>query len=146
VTNQMGSPPLDGPIDVAYHGNALLVANSAYVSNTPANWALLDVFVGEPGISTAQHPSIPTPNQYKELAISVSPHRVRAGKRTRLRFTVTSNGDAVAGATVRVGKKRATTDAHGHASLTIVIRRRGPHEATTRKSGYRPAHATFAAR
>jgi len=146
VANQSNQPPLDGPIDVAYHGNSLLVANSAYVSNTPANWALVDISVGEPGISTALRPSIPTPNTFKELAITVRPKVIRTGRRTRMRLRVTSNGDAVKGATVRIARKRTTTNAQGRASLSVVVRKRGSHDATARKTGYRPAHATFRAR
>jgi hypothetical protein len=146
VANQANQPPLDGPIDMAYHGNSLLVANSAYLSNTPANWALVDIFVGEPGLSTAQRPSIPTPGGYRELAIRVSPRKIRAGRRTRLHFKVTSNGDPVKGATVRVGRKRTRTNARGRGSLSVVVRKRGRHDATVRKPGYRPAHATFTVR
>jgi streptogramin lyase len=147
LANQASQPPLDGPIDVAFHGDSLLVANSAYVSNTPENWALLDVFVGEPGIDTALHPSIPGPETFRELALRVRPKVVRAAKRTRMHFRVTTTtGDVVAGARVRVGRKRATTNRNGRASFAVVVRRRGRHSATARKPGYRPTHATFRAR
>ena len=145
VANQANSPPLDGPIDVAYHGNSLLVANSAYVSNSSSSWALIDVFVGEPGISTAVHPDIPGPAP-KPLELSVSPTRVAVGKRVRLRFRVTSIGLAVGGAQVRFGRIHRRSDAHGRASALVVIRRRGAHRVTARKPGYDPAHATFRAR
>src|SRR3954464_9763070 len=50
VTNMTFTPPLDSPLDVAFRGNSLLVANSAYLSNSASSVALLDVFVGEPGL------------------------------------------------------------------------------------------------
>src|SRR5436305_5249082 len=145
VSNQANNPPLDGPIDVAYHGNSLLVANSAYVSNSSSSWALTDVFVGEPGISTAVPPDIPGPAP-KPLELTVSPARVTTGKRVRLRFRVTSIGLAVGGAQVRVGRIHRSTDTHGRASAVVVIRSRGAHRVTARKPGYRPAHATFRVR
>jgi hypothetical protein len=49
VANSGYQPPLDAPVDVAFRGNSLLVANSAFLSNNAQNFALLDVFVGEPG-------------------------------------------------------------------------------------------------
>jgi sugar lactone lactonase YvrE len=144
VTNAASSPTLDGPIDVAYHGDSLLVANSAYVSNSSQNWALIDVYVGEPGISTAQHPVIPGPA--RELALTMVPSSVRAGRQTRFSFVVSSAGEPVGGARVRIGRAHATSDAHGRASLAVVVHTRGPHRATVRKPGYRPTHVDFVAR
>src|SRR3954471_23844776 len=49
VTNMTFTPPLDGPLDVAFRGDSLLGANSGFVSNNTSSFAVLDVFVGEPG-------------------------------------------------------------------------------------------------
>jgi sugar lactone lactonase YvrE len=144
VTNATSSPTLDGPIDVAYHGDSLLVANSAYVSNSSQNWALIDVYVGEPGISTAQRPVLPGPLQ--QLELTLLPHSVRAGRQTTFSFVVSANGAPIAGARVRIARTRATTDKRGRATLTIVVHHRGGHIASVRKPGYRPTHASFAAR
>jgi sugar lactone lactonase YvrE len=146
VANQAGQPPLDGPIDVAYHGDSLLVANSAYVSNSSSSWALVDVFVGEPGISTAIHPSIPDPGVTRELRLSMSPRVVKAGAHTRMQFRATSGGKPVGGARVRIGRRHLRTDAQGRVSAVVVVKTRGRHRASVRKQGYRPAHVDFRAR
>ena len=54
------TPPLDGPIDVAFRGTSLLVANSGFLSNNASSFALLDVFVGEAGYAPIR-PKVPAP-------------------------------------------------------------------------------------
>src|SRR5436190_2921076 len=58
VTNETYKPPLDSPLDVAFRGNSLLVANSSYLSNSASSFALLDVNVGEPGYDPLR-PKVP---------------------------------------------------------------------------------------
>jgi outer membrane protein assembly factor BamB len=143
VTNMTFTPPLDGPLDVAFRGNSLLVANSGFVSNNASSFALLDVTVGEPGYDVLR-PKIRTGTRALKLALS--PTRVRAGKRTRMRFRVTdADGAAIAGARVRVGRRYFTTDAGGRASARVLVAHVGAKRATVRKPGYRPAHADFRA-
>src|SRR3954451_23195069 len=60
VTNMTFKPPLDSPLDVAFRGNSLLVANSGYLSNSASSFALLDVFVGEQGYDPLR-PAVPPP-------------------------------------------------------------------------------------
>jgi hypothetical protein len=146
VANLTNQPPLDGPLDVAWHGDSLLVANSAYVSNSASNWALLDVFVGEPGISTTLHPSIGGATTVRSLQVTVRPTRVPAGRRVLLHFVVSSDGVPVGGARVRVGRTHLRTDPGGRIVATVVIHHRGAHRVSARKQGYRPAHATIVAR
>ena len=144
ITNETFKPPLDGPIDLAFRGNSVLVANSGYVSNNSSSFALLDVFVGEPGYDPLR-PKVPAPpTAPTQLHLNVSPKRVKAGKRTRMRFRVTGeSGKAVGGANVRVGRTHIRTDSHGRATALILVRTRGVKRATVRSNGFRPNHATF---
>src|SRR4051812_33342747 len=122
VTNMTFTPPLDGPIDVAFRGTSLLVANSAFLSNSASSWALLDVFVGETGYDPIR-PKVPAPaGAPAQLKLSVSPRTVKAGKPTRMRFKVTgAAGKAVSGARIRVGRTHMRSNAKGRASATITV-------------------------
>lgn len=143
VTNMTFAPPLDGPLDVAFRGNSLLVANSAFVSNSASSFAILDVDVGEPGYEVLR-PKIRTgPPQ---LRLSVSPRRVVAGKRAPMRFRVTDDeGTPIAGARVRVGRRHFRTGPDGRATASIVVQFAGAKRATVRSNGFRPGHADFRA-
>jgi sugar lactone lactonase YvrE len=145
VTNMSFNPPLDGPLDVAFRGDSLLVANSGFVSNNASSFALLDVFVGEPGYDVLR-PKIPFgAGPATQLRLTVSPKRVVAGRRTRMRFTVTTaTGQAVAGR-IRVGRTHIETDANGKASVRVLVEHTGRKRATVRSDGFRPAHADFRA-
>ena len=55
------------------------------------------------------------------LRVRVSPRRVRAGRRSRVRIVV--SGPCASGATVRIGRSRARTDTRGRATLRVRIRR-----------------------
>src|SRR3954453_14457144 len=110
VTNMTFTPPLDSPLDVAFRGNSLLVANSAYLSNSASSFAVLDVFVGEPGYDPLR-PKVPAPaSAPTQLRLSVSPKTINAGKPTRMRFRVTGqSGKGVGGARIRVGRTHIRT-------------------------------------
>src|SRR3954453_16656238 len=110
VTNMTFTPPLDSPLDVAFRGTSLLVANSGYLSNSAASFAILDVFVGEPGLDVLR-PKIPQPQSAPtQLRLSVSPKTINAGKPTRMRFRVTGqSGKGVGGARIRVGRTHIRT-------------------------------------
>jgi endoglycosylceramidase len=73
------------------------------------------------------------------LIVRVAPRRVKAGKRVRLTVTVRPTAK---GATVRVGKRRARTDAHGRARLRIRFARRGRVPVTVR-AGTRSGRTTL---
>lgn len=143
VTNETFKPPLDSPLDVAFRGDSLLVVNSAYLSNSSSSFALLDVYVGEPGYAPLR-PKVPGPAL--PLAITVAPKKVRVGRRVRMRFRVTAEGEPVRGATIRVGRSHFRTASNGRATHVIVVHHPGSKRATVRKAGMRPAHATFRAR
>jgi sugar lactone lactonase YvrE len=143
VTNMTFTPPLDGPLDVAFRGNSLLVANSAFVSNTASSFAILDVNVGEPGYDVLR-PKIRTGTP--QLKLTVSPKRVVAGRRTRIRFRVTDDsGNVVPAARIRVGRRYTPADANGRANVLVVVRHPGVKRATVRSDGFRPGHADFRA-
>jgi sugar lactone lactonase YvrE len=146
VTNMMFTPPLDSPLDVAFRGNSLLVANSAFLSNSASSFAILDVFVGEPGLDVLR-PKIPSATAGPaQLKLSVTPKTVVAGKRTRMRFKVTGeSGKAVGGARIRVGRSHLRSGADGRASALVLVRHAGAKRATVRYQGFRPGHVDFRA-
>jgi sugar lactone lactonase YvrE len=146
VTNMGFTPPLDSPVDVAFRGTSLLVANSAFLSNSPSSFALLDVFVGETGHEPLR-PKVPAPaTAPSQLELSVSPRSVKAGRRVTLRFKVTGqSGKAVGGARIRVGKTHVRSNKAGRATMKVVIHHAGAKRATVRSSGFRPGHADFRA-
>jgi len=63
------------------------------------------------------------------LLVSVSPRRVKAGKRARLTIRVRP---AVKGAAVRVGGRRARTDGHGRARVRVRFARAGSVRVSVR--------------
>lgn len=146
VANMSFRPPLDGPIDVAFRGKSLLVANSAFLSGSASNWALLDVFVGEEGHAPIR-PKVPgTDSAAAQLRLTVAPKRVVVGRRARMRFRVTgSSGAAVGGARIRVGRTHVRSDKRGRATAFVTIRHAGTKRATVRARGFRPTHAKFRA-
>jgi sugar lactone lactonase YvrE len=146
ITNATFSPPLDSPIDVAFRGTSLIVANSGFLSNSPSSFALLDVFVGETGHAPLR-PKLPAPaGAATQLQLSVAPRTVTTGRRTRFRFKVTGeSGKAVGGARIRVGRTHVRSDKRGRASMSVLIRHAGAKRATVRSNGFRPGHATFRA-
>jgi sugar lactone lactonase YvrE len=145
VANSSYKPPLDSPVDVAFRGDSLIVANSAFLSNSAQNFALLDVFVGEPGYEPLRPRMAPSAAEVGVLRLKVSPTRVPAGKRVRVRFEVTAAGRPLPGADVRIGRTHVRTDARGRAAAMVLIRRPGTRRVSVRAAGYRPAHALLVA-
>jgi S-formylglutathione hydrolase FrmB len=74
------------------------------------------------------------------LRLRVRPLVVRAGRRVRLRFRVTATRcgrrEPVAGAVVRFGKRRVTTNTRGRASMRVRVRS-GRRALRASKPGYR---------
>jgi len=68
------------------------------------------------------------------LTLAARPGRLRRGRATSMRFTVSDAGDPVRGAAVRVGGKSATTDRNGRVTLSLTSRR--ALTATAMRSGY----------
>src|SRR3954466_15660253 len=140
VTNMTFTPPLDSPLDVAFRGNSLLVANSAFLSNSASSFALLDVFVGEPGLDVLRPKIGSASSGVTQLKLSVSPRTVVAGERTRMRFKVTTTtGRPVAGR-IRIGRTHVATDPNGRATARVLVAHAGRKRATVRSQGFRPGH------
>ena len=83
-----------------------------------------------PGAAAAKKP---------KLRLRVTPRRVRAGRRTRLRFRVTSRGRPVRGAKVRFPGRTRKTGRRGRARMVRRPMRRGVRRVTATKRGYRRA-------
>jgi sugar lactone lactonase YvrE len=45
-----GQVPFDNPASVSFEGERILVTNQSYLTGNSANWAVFDVFAGEPGL------------------------------------------------------------------------------------------------
>jgi hypothetical protein len=75
------------------------------------------------------------------LRIKARPRRIRAGRRTRVTFTVTRGKKRVRGARVRFAGKRHRTGKHGRARFTVRLHKRGIRRAVVSKPGYRSAKA-----
>ncbi|MEA2478255.1 MAG: hypothetical protein QOJ07_177, partial [Thermoleophilaceae bacterium] len=62
------------------------------------------------------------PKAQAKVVLGVTPRKAKAGRRTKYSFTVKNGaGGAVQGARVTFGAKRATSDAHGRARLTLAL-------------------------
>jgi hypothetical protein len=145
VTNMTFTPPLDSPLDVAFRGNSLLVANSAFLSNSASSFAILDVFVGEPGYDVLRPKIRSNAGGATQLELTVSPKKVVAGRRTRMRFTVTATDGRPVAARIRIGRTHIRTDSNGRASARVLVKHAGAKRATVRSDGFRPGHADFRA-
>jgi len=69
------------------------------------------------------------------LDLAASPSKIKHGKRTAVKFTVT-DPDPVKGAKVTAGGKSATTDKHGHATIDLGPTRAKSIKAMATKAGY----------
>jgi hypothetical protein len=57
LNNQLQTVPYDSPLGLAFQGNRLLIANSAFLDGLPSSWAVLTLDVGEPGVAQI-HPHL----------------------------------------------------------------------------------------
>jgi hypothetical protein len=75
-----------------------------------------------------------------KLSLRVKPKRARRGRKTCFKLIVSdSNGRPVPGATVRVGKKKKTTNRNGRASICRRFSKPKKPRVTARKAGYEEA-------
>jgi DNA-binding beta-propeller fold protein YncE len=82
----------------------------------------------------------------QHMRLSVSPRRVRAGRRTRLRVLVREvGGGAVDGAAIRIGGVLAHTNAAGRADLRVRLRRPERVRLVVSDGGYASAAVTITA-
>lgn len=103
---------------------------SAYKIDGNAQTGALDLVVLFGGINNqAQFHTQVLPG----LGIKAKPAKIKKGQATAVKFTV-SDPDPVKGAKVKVAGKSATTDAGGHATITLTIKK--TVTATATKAGY----------
>ena len=82
-----------------------------------------------------------------KLALKASPASVTARtKARRVKFTVTAAGLPIAGASVSFAGAKATTDAHGRATVSAKLKKAGKRTATVTRSGFKSARATVRVR
>jgi PKD repeat protein len=77
----------------------------------------------------------------KPSKLTARPRHAQAGKRTCFRFTFSSRGHGVRGATVRFAGHTAHTSRRGAARICLALHR-GTYTARASKHGYRSARAT----
>lgn len=119
-------------------GNAVPARNGIFVANEVGGST-----VGA-GPSTGRPPAA---TSGPRLALSVRPRSTTTGCRVfRFHTTRRSNRRPVRGATVSFHGHRATSDAHGNASIRTCIRSAGRFGARATKRGYRPASARVTVR
>ena len=79
------------------------------------------------------------------LRLTVSPRRVRVGRRVRLRFVVRSGGRPLRGASVRIAGRMVRTNGRGRAQLSVRFTRARVYTARATRRGYRPDTASVRA-
>jgi fermentation-respiration switch protein FrsA (DUF1100 family) len=75
------------------------------------------------------------------LRVKVRPKHIRAGRRTRVTFTVLRGHKRLRGARVRFAGKRRTTGRSGRARFSVRLHGHGIRRAVVTKRGYRSARA-----
>jgi hypothetical protein len=75
------------------------------------------------------------------LRVKARPKRIRAERRKRVTFTVTSHGTRVRGALVRFAGKKHRTGRKGRARFSVRLHKRGLRRAVASKPGYHRAKA-----
>src|SRR4051812_15754782 len=132
----VGSPSFGG---VAIVGKGLFAAVGTSMNSSGSIVALGD---------TSASGAAPGPGagpRTTRLRLTVTPRRARVGRRTAFRFRVRAAGQAVVGATVRFGRRKAVTNTAGRARIVLVMHRRGLHRASARRFGFAPGRATVRA-
>ena len=90
-------------------------------------------------------PGVVVPFPAPRLALAVRPRRVRAGRRTRFRFTATVRDRGMTyparGATVRFAGRSRVVNAAGTASMRVKLKRPGRKRARVSQGGVRSASA-----
>lgn len=146
ITHEASGPddvPFDGTASATFDGDRLIVTNNAFISGDANNWALFDVYAGEPGEPAFIPPKI-TPTTPSRVKATVRPRRVRVGRRVRLRLRVfrTQPKRGVKGARARVnGRRSKRTNARGRTSLRVRFRTPGRRTVKFKKRGKTIARA-----
>src|SRR5439155_914536 len=102
----------------------LIVTNLSQTLGDRSHQVLFDIFAGEPGL-TPFVPDATSLERQPRYRLSVSPRRVRAGRRTRLRFRATENSadvrKTVADATIRLGRLRVRTGSVARGAQVAIL-------------------------
>jgi sugar lactone lactonase YvrE len=157
ASNAKMAVPYDEPSSVQFDGERLIVTNLSYLAGDTSHQVLFDMFAGEPGAPvfhpaaaasapgpTSPSASHPAPGAPARFRLTVSPRRVVAGRRVRLRFHAFVRRDArharpLAGVRIRVAGRHTTTGRAGRASILLVLHRGGLVSVHGSRRGYRPA-------
>lgn len=153
LANSAQEVPFDDASTLAFLGDDLLVANSAYGTGDSAHWAVLRVRGAGPGVApvrplgTLPAPAAAPPatgEKPPRLRVAVAPRRVRAGVRTTL--TVRARlGAAPASGTALAGGRRARLRG-GRAVLRLRFTAAGRRRVCVRVPGGRRACAALEVR
>ena len=85
------------------------------------------------------------PASPSRVRLAIAPRRIRAGRRTRLRFTATApvagSMQPAGGVTIRLGGQRVRTSPRGIARMTVRMRREGRYFARARRADLRRGSA-----
>jgi hypothetical protein len=99
-------------------------------------WTSWGRFTFADGSSDAVVSRTPCTQAKPALRLAVRPRRVQAGRRTRLRFRVSSTaGRCVSHSSVRIGGRAVRTDRHGRATLRTIFRQPGVRTARATHPG-----------
>jgi sugar lactone lactonase YvrE len=166
VDNALLEVPMDAPAGVAFEGKGLIVSNTSIIVNNPSSWALLDAFIGEPGLPIVRPRIDPdrgpdhshggsatgsaggsAPATQARIQLSVNPARARSGQLTRFKFLAAAVRRGrlrrVNGARIRFAGQEATTSRSGRATIVARLTRNGRYHASARKAGFRRGRATI---
>lgn len=150
LLNELMSPPFDAPGSVTFDGDDILVTNEASLDNDSANWAILQVDVGEPGLAPSLPPASPRRVSPARYVLRGAPRRARAGRRIRFRFLAVRVSDGrrlpLRHALITFAGHRVRTGRRGGASLVLRVRRAGRYRARLRAGGRSRASATIVVR
>ena len=142
------SSPADGVIDfdaAVRDPSNPSVLNPAYNGGDGLHLSLAgyQAMANAVDLSSLRTPSCAPPG----LRLTVTPHRVRAGRRVALHFEVTVAGSGrrqpLAGASVAVGTHRSRTNAGGRAVIALRFTGHGQVRVRGTATGYGPGEATI---
>jgi hypothetical protein len=101
----------------------------------------------QPGSGATSSCAAPAKGAAKtQLRVTLTPRKVRAGRRVTVRAIVRAQGQAVRGAVVRIGRKRARTDARGRARVKIRFTHSALRKVVAKAAGYKSGRARLRVR
>jgi hypothetical protein len=133
------------PSSVAFGGGGSFPRRNLYVVTFSGSVIELARATNRPPATPPGSPGA-HPRRRPRLHLAVSPTETRVGRRTTFKFTVTSRGRGVAGATVNLAGQTARTGRHGRARLIHRFRHAGTRRPRARHAGYRPGRTTIRVR